>query len=134
MSFAERIQNMPKMVIYVILLAIVVIGLLVTIPLPVNVTSETQRVFDAVEAAPVDKVAWVGVNWSAATQGENRPQTRVIFQHLMSRHVKFVFQGFDPQAPDLSEELAEELAPQYGYQYGRDWVNLGYRPTPEDPV
>src|ERR1051325_9216813 len=120
MTFAERMQNLPKMVIYAILLAIVVIGLLVTIPLPVNVANETRMVFDAVEKAPVDRLAWVGVNWSASTQGENRPQTRVILQHLMSRKIKFIFQGFDAQSPDLAQELAEELAPEYGYQNGRD--------------
>src|SRR5712692_9621773 len=96
-DLARKLQQLPRMYIYGILATIVVVGLLVTIPLPVIPSTETMRVYDAVENAPRDRVVLMNTNWSAATQGENRPQNRVIFQHLMSRHLRIVFFSFDPQ-------------------------------------
>src|SRR5579862_4112099 len=109
----EWMQNIDRRVIYGILLLIVVVGLLVPVPLPLVVGPEAQSFFDAVESAPLDKLAIVSGSWSAATQGENRPQTRVLITHLMARHIRFAILSWDPQGTTLTQAIAEELAPTY---------------------
>jgi hypothetical protein len=120
-------QNIDRRILYLILLVLVVIGLLVPIPLPLVVGPQARALYNAVERAPQDKLAIISTNWSASTQGENRPQTEVILRHLMHRHIRFALMAFDQQSTNLARELVEELAPEYGYVYGRDWVNWGYR-------
>jgi hypothetical protein len=120
-------QTIDRRILYAILLALIIIGLIVPIPLPLVVGPQARALYDAVEAAPQEKLALVCTNWSASTQGENRPQTEVILRHLMRRHVRFALMAFDQQSTNLARELAEELAPEYKYEYGKDWVNWGYR-------
>lgn len=113
---------------YGALLAIVVIGLIVPIPLPLAVSPEATRFYEAIESAPKDKLVLVSTLWSASTQGENRPQTQVVLKHLMKRHIRFALIAFgDAQSTTLAQELAEEQARIYKYEYGKDWINLGYR-------
>jgi hypothetical protein len=130
-EYLVRMQSIDRRILYAVLLVIVVAGLLLPKGLGVNVGPQARMLYNAVQSAPTDKIAIVCVNWSASSQGENRPQTRVILTHLMSRHIRFLIMGFDPQSPTLAQEVAEELAPQFGYKYGVNWVNVGYRPQVE---
>ncbi len=120
-------QRIDPRWLYLILLALVIIGLLVPIPLPLIIGPQTRALYDAVEHAPADKLAILCTNWSASTQGENRPQTEVILRHLMRRKVRIALMAWEQQSTNLARELVEELAPEYGYVYGRDWINWGYR-------
>jgi hypothetical protein len=120
-------QNIDRRILYVALLLIIIVGLIVPIPLPLVVGPQARALYNAVEEAPTDKLAIVCTNWSASTQGENRPQTEVILRHLMRRHIRFALMAWEQQSTNLARELAEELAPQYGYVYGKDWINWGYR-------
>jgi hypothetical protein len=135
-SFSSKLQTINRPTLYVTLFVIVVIGLLFPIDLPVNVSGPTQQFYDAVEKAPVDKVAFVSTLWSASTKGENEAQTRVVLQHLMRRHIPFMLAGFglDAQTTQLAQELAEEVTkewndknPDFPYKYGENWINLGFR-------
>jgi hypothetical protein len=128
-QLGRKLQSIPKPVLYFVLMSIVVIGLIVPLPLPLVVGPQARSMFEAIEDAPTDKIAVVSTLWSASTQGENRPQTRVILTHLMRRKIKFVLVAFgnDAQSTTLAQELAEEMTRETGYKYGEDWLNLGYK-------
>ncbi len=128
-SLAFRMQNIDRRILYIVLLAIVVIGLIFPIPLPLAISPQAQKFFDAVEKAPTNKAAIVSVVWSASTQGENRPQTEVFIRHLMSRRIRILIMAFggDAQSVTLAQEITGDLAKEYNYEYGKDWISLGYR-------
>ena len=124
---ASKLQNIDRRVLYAVLVTIVVFGLIVPIPLPLAISPQARGVYDAVENASPSKVAILCTNWSASTQGENRPQTRVVLMHMMRKKIRFVLMAFEQQSTVLAQELTEELAREHGYEYGRDWLNLGFR-------
>jgi hypothetical protein len=127
-TLAGTLQSIDRRYLYGMLLLIVAIGLLVPIPLPLAVGPQARGFYESVEKADPSKIAIVSTLWSASTQGENRPQTRVILEHLMRRKLRFALIAFgDPQSTILAQEIAEELAREYRYEYGKDWINLGYR-------
>lgn len=126
-GFLGKLEHIDRRILYTVLIAIVVFGLVVPMPLPITPSPPARNMYDVLATTPADKIVIVSCNWGAGTQGENRPQTMVVMQHLMSRHIRFMIMGFDAQSPQLAQEVAEELAPQYGYQYGRDWINVGYK-------
>jgi hypothetical protein len=124
----SRLESIDRRILYGVLLLIVVVGLLVPIPLPLTVGPQARGFYDAIENADRNKIAVVSTLWSASTQGENRPQTRVILQHLMRRRMRFALIAFgDPQSTTLAQELAQELARENHYEYGKDWINWGFR-------
>lgn len=135
-DFWVKLQAIDRRYLYGALLAIVVVGLLVPIPLPLAVGPQARGFYEAIEEAAAKnarpgakrKIALVSTLWSASTQGENRPQTHVILEHMMRRRVPFALIAFgDPQSTILAQEVAQGLAARYNYKYGEDWVNLGYR-------
>ncbi len=127
-DFWTKLQAIDRRYLYAALLIIVVLGLLVPIPLPLAVGPQARGFYQAIETADPNKIALVSTLWSASTQGENRPQTRVILEHLMRKRLRFALIAFgDPQSTILAQEVAEGLAKQYHYEYGRDWINFGYR-------
>lgn len=127
-DFWVKLQAIDRRYLYGTLLLIVIIGLLVPIPLPLAVGPQARGVYEAIEAADPNKLVLISTLWSASTQGENRPQTRVILEHVMRKRLRFALIAFgDPQSTILAQEIAEGLARQYKYEYGKDWVNLGFR-------
>ncbi len=123
-----HLDAIDRRFLYGVLLLIVIVGLLVPIPLPLAVGPQARGFYEAIEKADPSKIAVVSTLWSASTQGENRPQTSVILQHLMRRRLRFALIAFgDPQSTTLAQELAEELAREHNYVYGKDWVNWGFR-------
>jgi hypothetical protein len=126
-SFAYKLQNIDRRILYIVLLGIVILGLIFPMPLPLIVGPTTKQFFEAIETAPTDKIAIISTTWSSSTQGENRPQNRIVLEHLMRRKIRFALLAFEPQSTNLAQEIAEELGQQYHYVYGKDWVNLGYR-------
>lgn len=126
-QFAIRIQNIDRRILYFCLLGIIVVGLLVPIPLPLAIGPQARGAFESIENAPTDKVAIVSTNWSASTQGENKPQTTVVLEHMMRRKIPIAFVSFEPSSTELAQELMEDISKKHGYEYGKDWINLGFR-------
>jgi hypothetical protein len=124
----SKLESIDRRYLYAVLIVIVIVGLLVPIPLPLAVGPQARGFYEAVEGADRNKIAVVSTLWSASTQGENSPQTRVILQHLMRRKIRIALIAFgDPQSTTLAQELAEEIARDHNYVYGKDWINWGFR-------
>ncbi|MGH9591812.1 MAG: hypothetical protein ACRD5L_01880, partial [Bryobacteraceae bacterium] len=125
----QNTHNIDRRVIYLLLFVSVAIALAIPkMRLPFIASQQSLGAYNAIQHAPVDKIAVIGAEWSAGTEGENGSQTKALLNHVMRRHIKFAILGFDPQGPENVGKIAQDLAAQYGYVYGRDWINFGYRP------
>ena len=100
----SKLESIDRRYLYAVLIVIVIVGLLVPIPLPLAVGPQARGFYEAVEGADRNKIAVVSTLWSASTQGENSPQTRVILQHLMRRKIRIALIAFgDPQSTTLAQ-------------------------------
>ena len=127
-DFASKMMSIDRRVLYGVLLAIILFGLLVPINLPLTKAPPAQKLFAAVENAPVDKIAFVSTAWTNSTRGENAPQMAAMMRHLMRRKIKFALIQFgNPEAVVLAQLLAEDVTKEMDYKYGIDWINLGFR-------
>jgi hypothetical protein len=87
-DLASRMMGIDRRVLYAILLAIILFGLLVPINLPLTKADPAKNFYNAIEAAPLEKIAFVSTAWTNSTRGENGPQMTVLLRHLMRRKVK----------------------------------------------
>lgn len=130
MSLLERLQNISRRQIYLILWVACVLPFLLPLRLPVYVTPETRRLYEFIEQIPPDKVVLLDSAWEAGSQGENRGQTEVIVEHLLRKRVKFVVVSLDvtPLGPKFANDVIEQMVREKypDRQYGVDWVNLGF--------
>jgi len=127
-SFWERMQRIPRYYIYLLLAAVVVWQLLMPIRLPIVPSSATMGLYDAIKAAPDDKLIIISTDWDASTQAETGPQTQAVINACFQLKKRFVIMNLQPpMGVKLSNDIALDVGKQYGAQYGIDWANWGYK-------
>jgi len=127
-SFWQRMQQIPRYYIYLLLAAVVVWQLLLPIRLPIVPSSATTGLYDAIKAAPDDKLIIISTDWDASTQAETGPQTQAVINACFQLKKRFVIMNMQPpMGVKLSNDIALELGKQYGARYGADWANWGYK-------
>jgi len=122
--------------IYLIVLVALAAPLFFQLRLPPARMKAAEDVYAQIEkiSPAAGKLVVIAADWGPGTSAENRPQTELIVEHLMRKHVPFALISLYQLAPPMLKELpvsvAERLAkelPGETWEYGKDWVNLGYQ-------
>jgi hypothetical protein len=134
------LDQVPRWIIYAILIAVVVLPLVVDTSLLTR-TFPTDPAGEAPYYAPVadlhaaidgiadDAAVLVAFDYDPATSSEMDMVTRPVLDHLMARQVPIVALSLLPAGPQTAQELLDEVAATHsGYTYGQNYVNLGYIP------
>lgn len=125
----EQLQSMDRRWLYLAIWIACAIPFLVDVKLPVYEGTETRKLFDAVQNSPKDKVVLIDSAWIAGSQGENKGQVEVVFEHLFRIGAPFVVMSLDVElGPQFADEVLINLVKRKfpNKRYGVDWVNLGY--------
>lgn len=129
-EFLGKLQNIDRRWLYLALAVSCALPFVVRIQLPVDVTPETQSLYDEIDRCPADKVVLVDSAWDAGSLGENWGQVEVVFEHMLRKRIKFVVISLDitPQGPKFADKVIAKLVKEKfpDRKYGVDWVNLGY--------
>jgi len=128
MSVFDRLQNIDRRIMYLLLAIVIAVPLIWRMELPIIVSPAVRGVYKAVEKMPSDKLAIIIIYWGSGTTAENRPQVEALMRHLMMRGKRFAVLAFDPQGNEFSYQSGEQIAKELGKTYGVDWVQWGYRP------
>lgn len=127
-TWYSRLQRIDRRIIYAALAGVVIWQLLFPIRLEMIVSPPAQRLYEAFEAVPRDKIVVISADWDAGTRGENAPQTEAIMRHLMRRGQRFAILNLSsPQGVQLAQDIADRVGKDYHKEYGVDWVNWGYK-------
>ncbi len=133
MSFFDKLEKVDVRYIYVLLFIIVALPLLRPIGMPISMSPMTVAFYDTVEKVKPGDVVIVSVDWSAASQPEQYPQTKAVIAHLSAKGAKIICLGFWADGPPFIDRALKEV---FGKskddpRYGTDFVNLGYVPSGE---
>lgn len=132
MTFFERLQNLDRRVIYIVLLIAISFPLLKPLNLPIIVSKETKGIYDTIEALPAGSVVALSFDYATTGYSEMHPQASVVFQHLLMRpDLKVILVAFWEAGPMFAQQLIDGQVDLMGKQYGIDFVNLGYIPGGE---
>jgi hypothetical protein len=127
-TFWQRVQQIPRHYIYLLLAAVVVWQLLFPIRLPIVPSAATTGLYEAIRVVPDDKLIILSTDWDASTQAETAPQTQAIINACFQLKKRFVIMNMQPpMGVKLANDIALELSQQYGARYGIDWANWGYK-------
>jgi len=120
-----KLGRIDPRILYVLLVIILIIPLIAPIGLPIPITSETRKIYDAVEKLPPGSVVVCAMDTSGAAWGENGPQAKAILRHLFQKPLKIVVVSFEADGPMLGQRALLEV-PKGEKKYGVDYVNLGF--------
>ncbi len=126
--------NIVRYILYILLIAVALIGLLQ--PLPVGnlpVVANVQTFYDQIDRLPANSKVLIAFDWEADRYGEMGPLSSSVVQHIMAKRARLVTLSLNPQGPALAARIIDELAnnANYGnssfYKYGSTYLNLGWR-------
>jgi len=136
--WSEVMMNVPRQVLYGLLIVIISITLFVPVQVPVVPQKSTKDLFSILMTIPEGSTILIQSDWTNSTRGESAWEFQALMRILMRRNIKFaVMTSADPQAPEVArkaiddvnrERVADSERP---YVRGVDWVNLGFFPNAE---
>ncbi len=127
MNFWEKLHDLDRRIIYLI------IGLTVLIPLLFNVTMESEptkpveNIYEKVNTFDEDDVVLVSFDYAASSLPELQPMGHAVIDHLFKKDVKVVGMALWPVGVGLGNLILEQKAAKYNKEYGEDYVHLGYK-------
>jgi len=135
MSFWKKLEAVDVRLIFLVLWIAVGIPLLTPLYLPLSISPDTVKYYEAVEALPAGSVIAFGMDVSPAGYGgELGPQARATATHLFRKPLKIIFLSFWETGAPLIEDVWKNpfvAAGMKDKKYGVDYVNLGWVPGTE---
>lgn len=124
----------PKLI-YLLVFLVLAVPILCELklkPSPMNTANKVFEKLNSLEGKRGELVV-ISLDWGPGTSAENKPQSKLIMEHLLRRRIPFalftLYQQASPFLKELPLEVVAELKremPEQDWEYGRDWVNLGY--------
>jgi hypothetical protein len=127
-KWLEKLQTIDRRIIYLILALSVILPLLFPIGFPVDISENTQTVYDQIEKLPQGSVVLLSYDWDAASAPELYPQAEALTKHILAKKHKLVAMALWNQGATFADKVHNAIAPEVNATYGVDYVNLGYRP------
>lgn len=126
--FWQRLQQIPRAYVYLLLAGVVVWQLLWPVRFPLSPSPTSAGVYGAIRAVPEDKLIIISADWDASTQAETGPQTTAIMHAIFRAKKEFALLNLAaPAGVRLANDCAVAAAKQYGARYGVDWCNWGFK-------
>lgn len=126
MSFYEKLESVPRWLIFVLVIIAMAYPILRPIGLPITVGQPSKDAYKGVDETPDGSFVVFHVNYGSGGKPTLQPASIAIAHHLFTKDVKIIF--FCGGMVDLANiyELVETLDPEdkYGKVYGEDYVVL----------
>lgn len=130
MKIIDKIVNLDRRIIFIVIGLSVILPLLFPIGLRIDVSAPVVGLYNAVENLKPGSTILISCDYDPGSKPELYPMTLAIFRHIFKpeKNLKVVvIELWAPGAP-LAEKALDDIArKEYGRVYGTDYVNLGFK-------
>jgi len=130
-GFWQKVADLDRRWIYLVIGLVTFIPVLTYIGVPVSITDEVRAVYDRVDSYPPGTVVMVPMEFGPSTMAELQPMATAVLRHCFSKDLKVITTALQIEGVVLVEQVLRETAAEYGKKYGKDYVFLGYKPSPD---
>ena len=130
MTFYERLMNLDRRWVYLVVGIAVIIPALYPFVVPVYVTPETKAIYDFVESLKPGDVLFLAIDYDPQAMAENHPMAKAIMRQCFSKNIKLIISALSQNGPGMAEQLISEQAKEFNKKSGIDYCYLGYKPYP----
>ncbi|MFO7941961.1 MAG: hypothetical protein R6U92_04885 [Bacillota bacterium] len=121
----DRLANIDRRVLYVIILVLVAWPLISPIGLPVSISQRVVDAYETVESLEEgDTIVW-SFDYTVGGGPDCHPQTQAVWKHLARKNIRVVCVSFVPEGSQFSREMVT-LWEQQGKVYGEDMIDVGF--------
>lgn len=128
MTFGEKLLNIDRRIIFLIVALAVALPFVFDLKMPIFiVTPEVQGVFDPIQALPENAGVLMVFDYEPAATPELDPMAKALLRQCFSRNLRVVCVTTYSSAPGLIERQLKEVGDEYNKLPGIDYTSLGYR-------
>lgn len=130
----RKLRNIDRSWLYLGFLVVTLLPFVFPFSLPVEITSTTRSVYDAIDSLEPGDAVLISVEFSADMSAELYPGVEAVYMHLVRRPgVKIVFVATTTDGPMFIQQLLDTVDAGEK-QYAVDIVNLGFLPGGESAI
>jgi len=125
----EKLQNIPREVLYILLIISMIVPLLQPLGLPLAITDQTRSLYNSMETLESGDIMLLFINWASGSISILEPGGIAVSYKAIEQGAKIVYLSTTTQGPQMYEFMIEKIRPDLekaGYEYGEDYVYLGY--------
>lgn len=125
----DRLEDIPREVLYALLLVVFVIPLIRPLGLPVPISPNIRTWYQTVEALEPGDVVMIDFGYSGGGEPELGPMAVAVYKHLFRQGgIKVITMSTSIEGPQLWDKAMAEVNPdsRYGTVYGVDYIHIGY--------
>ncbi len=136
MNFFERLSQLDRRWVYLILATVVVITVLYEFHTPIRVNDEVRSIYDFIEAREAGEYIHLAIDYDPGSQAEMHPMTYAIMEQMLAKDLKIIMTALSPNGPGMAVQamnnIMDSVRIRYGKEvtYGEDICFLGYKPYP----
>ena len=126
----ERLMNLDRRVIFLLVLAGVAVPLLMEFSFPIKASPNVRAVYDQIErvAEQKDGKVLLSFSYGGGAAPELQPMARAMLRHLFAREIEIVAICLWPDAVGLAQAVLQDVAAEFGRDYGVDYALMGFKP------
>jgi hypothetical protein len=132
-SIWNRLDDVPRWLVYTLLVIVTVTPVLRPVPLSVEINESHQKIYDLIDALQPGDAVLLSVEYDSGVMGDQHPPYVAMVKHLIKKDARAVFVALAPEGAVFAEKLVNQYIGA-GKEYGIDVVNLGYVPGQEAAV
>jgi hypothetical protein len=124
----DRLEDIPREILYGILIVTFIMPMLFPIGFPVPISPEVQKWYDTIDKLPSGSMIMIDFGYSGGGEPELGPMAVAVYHHIFKKGgIKVVAMSTSIEGTLLFDKVIAEVNPsQYGKQYGVDYIHIGY--------
>jgi hypothetical protein len=128
-TFFERLNNLDRRVIFLLIALAVIIPLIMHYTTSIPPSLIVQTLYDKVEGMQPGARILVSFDYGPSTVPENQPMANALIRHALERGHRVYLMALWPTGARQSQQLIEEIIDvEYPDKVeGEDWIHLGYK-------
>ncbi|GJQ58616.1 MAG: hypothetical protein SCALA701_14170 [Candidatus Scalindua sp.] len=123
----ERLINIDRRFIFLLVAMAVTIPLLAKFNLPVRATKDVESIYYKIDSLPKNSHILIAFDYDPASKEELQPMADALLHHCYRKDIKVVGMTLNPGGTGLAVSAIESIGKEYGKTKGTDFVFLGYK-------
>lgn len=126
MTFWDKLQQIDRRVIYIVMLLAMLLPFLYPLSIPLEYSRTTKDFYAKVDALQSGDKVLISMDYGPGGDADVHPQVEAVVRHLAKRGVKMVFTARWNAGPMFAEKAIQPLLASGELVYGESVANLGY--------
>ena len=128
MGFVERMLQIDRRIIFLVIGLCTLIPLLYPVGLPIKTSPEARGVYDYIDSLPEGSVFLLSLDFAPSSKPELYPQAVALLRHAFRKNLRVVAMTLWVTGTGMADEVITRIAKEAGKENGKDYVFLGWSP------